>query len=86
MTVCAFCARWRSGKHAVRWGHMMRDTPEKRFVGRLCALHPMLCKQGVVGSSPISSTLVTRALLIRRRFTSIPEPGLRVGCALAGLA
>ena len=46
----------------------------------------LLCKQGVVGSSPISSTAVTRGFALWSPPAPGAEHGLRVGCASAAFA
>jgi len=49
-------------------------------------VYSLLCKQGVVGSSPISSTALTRTFARPTGRARSAKPALRVGCALGGLA
>ena len=49
-------------------------------------VYPLLCKQGVVGSTPFSSTAPTRTFARPTGRARSAKPALRVGCALGGLA
>jgi len=63
------------GAPAVTWGNTWSHGPD-----------PLLCKQGVVGSSPISSTALTSIVVRPAGRARSAKPALRVGCALDGLA
>lgn len=48
--------------------------------------YPLLCKQGVVGSNPISSTALTSMFAAGKYSCNGAKCALRVGCALDGFA
>ena len=49
-------------------------------------VYSLLCKQGVAGSTPASSTAPTRANTLVGAREPRAKRALRVGCALGGLA